>query len=312
MPDITFHSWQRLKDEAMASISAIDLPADLQIPSLPMAFTRFVEASQQPDVDIRDLGKIIEYDPGLTMELLKCVNVASFGVEHPARTPTEAILRLGIPTARYFVLTAGMKSSTLGFDSKLMNHHKFWNESIQKALFAQSVAHAISTDKETAFMGGLLQDFMLPLLTNMFDADYLRYLDEAGDVSLCDWEQQQFGWNHASIAAHVAQKWHLPDELVCGIFFHHRMELPLSAPDQDVFDLFPVTVAALLPDQLRQVPGGIKRLLLADQRSDRFDLVAIAETVDQQLGSFCDGEQRTISLAAAFESASRIQMQDVP
>lgn len=307
MPNETPNFWQKLREEAIASISELDLPSDLQIPSLPLAFTRFMEASQHPDVDIRDLGKIIEHDPGLTIELLKCVNVASFGVENLAKTPTEAILRLGIPTARYFVLTAGMKTSTLSFDLRLMNHHNFWTESIQRALFAQGVAESISTNKDLAFMGGLLQDFMLPLLTNMYDSDYLDFLNSTDGISLYDWEEQNFGWNHAAVGAYVAHQWRLPDELICNIFFHHKMELPLSAPNEEIFELFPATVVAFLPDQLGQVPGGIERLLVADKRSDKFDLAAIAEIVDQKLDSFCDNTERSNSLSAAFDAASRLQ-----
>lgn len=296
-------SWAKLCRTALDSAQQVDLPDDVQIPTLPMALTRFIEAAKDPNVDVRALGQIVEHDPGLSLDLLKYVNMAAFGTDHPARTPTDALVRLGIPTARNFLVSAGVKSTTLGFKSRLMNHHNFWNESLQRALFAQSVAVCLKTDAELAFMGGLLQDFMLPVLTNLFDSDYVEFLRTEDSMNLTDWEQSRFGWDHAAAGATIAHRWKLPDELVCSIFFHHQMELPLLAPGEDVFELFPTTLAALLPDQLRQVPLGTGRLLDADAQSQSFDLKALCENVDTALESFCDDADRPERLGPVMERA---------
>ena len=247
-------SWAELCRKALESVQQVDLPSEFQIPKLPTALTRFMEASKDPDADVRALGRIVERDPGLTIDLLKLVNSAALGADQPARTPTEALIRLGIPRARNFLLSAGVKSTSLGFKSRLMNHHNFWNESLRRALFAQSIAKSIQTDGDLAFMGGLLQDFLLPVLTNLHDTAYFEFLGLETPEELSEWEQSHFGWNHAAIGAAIAHRWHLPDELVCCIYFHHQMEIPLLAEQPDIFNLFPATLAALLPDQLGRFP----------------------------------------------------------
>ena len=296
-------TWSKLCASALESVQQVDLPADFQIPSLPLALTRFIEASDDPDIDVRVLGKIIERDPGLTIDLLKCVNMAAFGTTQKARTPTDAIVRLGIKSAKNFLISTGLKSTTLSFKSRLMNHRNFWNESLQRALFAQSVARSIKTDSELAFMGGLLQDFMLPILTNLYDNDYLEFLRLEDSTTLHQWEIDRFGWNHAAIGASMANRWNLPEEIVCCIFFHHNMELPLQSPEKEIFELFPATLSALLPDQLTQVKDGMDRLLDADNRSQCFDLKALCETVDRDLEASCEAAARPDSLIPLMERA---------
>ena len=285
-------SWSGLCQKASALASEIDLPEDIKVPSQPTALTRFIEMSDDPNADPRELGKVIEQDPGLTIDLLKYVNAAGFGARTPAHSPTDALVRVGIPKARNFLISAGVKSATAAFKSRLMNHKNFWNESLRRALFAQAVSGPMQTDRELAFMGGLLQDFMLPVLTNMHDSEYLEFLQREDSVRLDQWEQERFGWNHAVVGACVAYRWRMPEPLICGILFHHDMEVPLSSPGDELFNLFPVTVAAVLPDQLSQVKDGIEILVRADGKSDRFDLPALCAEVDETVEtSFPAGER---------------------
>lgn len=295
--------WASLCAEALESVQQVEMPGNFQIPALPTSLTRFVEASKAPDADMRKLGAIIEHDPGLSLDLLRFVNAAVRATANPARTPTDALVRLGIPTARNFLLSAGIKSTTLGLRSKLMNHHHFWNECLRRAVFARSVASRLKTDAEIAFMGGLLQDFMLPVLTNAVDDAYLEYLELESPPSLVEWEEEKFGWNHASLAACMAHRWHLSDDLVCSIFYHHQMEVPLLSPAPEVFNLFPVTMAALLPDQMKQVPDGMTKLLDAHAKSQCFDLLPLCEAVDNELQEFCDPADRPSKLKPMVERA---------
>ncbi|MFY9255547.1 MAG: HDOD domain-containing protein [Fuerstiella sp.] len=298
-------SWSSLCADALSSVSGCNISSEVQIPTFPAALMEFMKAAEDPDVEIRKLGKIIEYDPGLTLGLLKCVNVCTYGSQTRVRTAAEALVRMGLSGAKTYLMIVGLQSSTMSFESKLLNHRNFWNESMQKALFARHAAELLNTDTEFAFMGGMLQDYILPILTNQYDAEYLEYLkrDARDGRPLHEWEQERFGWNHASIGAYVASQWHLPDDLLCTIFLHHFIDLPLQAPEVELFSLFPATLAALLPDQLRQVPNGLQRLLRADRQSKAFDLDSLTEKVDAELETITQGHDRPVCLKPAVDTA---------
>ena len=303
--ETTTVNWEELFSGTLASVQIIELSENIQIPSLPTALTKFLDVSGRPDCDVRELGQIIEHDPGMTVDLLKCVNSAAHGGSQPVRTPKEALVRIGIGKARNYLIAAGMKSATMVHESKLMNHHNFWNESLRRALCAQQMAEHIGVDAELAFIGGLLEDFALPVLTNAFDTDYMQFMRDAAPkgVSLSEWEHKRFGWNHAQAGAWVAQKWNLPYDLLCAILFHHEMETIVKNPESDLFNLFPVTVAALLPDQLSQVPDGIEQLLVADARSKVFRLDELCAKVDASLEKVAAGKENALGLTPIIQQA---------
>lgn len=275
--------WRKIRYDAITSLKSIDLPDNLQIPSLPSTLTRFLDESSGTEYDIPTLGKIIEVDPGMTMELLKCVNLAASGADRPIQSPTAALVRMGVPKARNYLIATGMRGATLAYESRIVNHRNFWNESLRRALFAQQAAKFVNAYADLAFIGGLLQDFVLPGLTNQFDTEYITFLRDAAPkgISLAEWEQQTFGWDHATVGAYVAHQWHMPEDLLTSILYHHRMDLILQTNEGDqLLPLFPAALAALLPDQLQQAPGGIQRLLNCDEKSSAVRLDEMCDAVD--------------------------------
>jgi HD-like signal output (HDOD) protein len=300
--------WRKIRYDAITSLKSFNLPDDLQTPSLPSALTKFLDVSSGAEYDIATLGRIVEVDPGMTMDLLKWVNVAAAGTERPIKSATAALIRMGVPKARNYLIAAGMRGATLAYESRLVNHRNFWNESLRRAIFAQQTAKVWNFDADLAFIGGLLQDFALPGLTNQFDTQYVEFLKDAAPdgVLLTDWERNTFGWDHAAVGAYVAHQWNMPEDLLCAILFHHRMDLTLQATGGDLPQLFPVALAGLLPDQLQQVPDGIQRLLDADAKSSVFRLGELCDAVDSQLAILVEGDDAPLRLAPAVQNAREI------
>jgi serine/threonine-protein kinase len=184
-----------------------------------------------------------------------------------------------------------MKAATRALKTRLINQRNFWNESLQKALFAREIARRMNLDPAIAFLGGLLQDFILPVLTNTYDKQYLQFLDvpPGQGRDLADWERDTFGWDHASAGAYFAAQWHFPDDLLCAIFFHHSLQSTLQEPNAEFFKLFPVTLASLLPDQLRQSPQGFQTLIKVARQCRAIELQSVCEAVDAEQMQIAEG-----------------------
>ena len=302
--------WETIKESALQRVSRIEFPDDLQVPLLPSALNEFLQVSSDPNFEFRVLGRIIENDPGLTIDLLKHANSAAFGADVPVKTPADALVRLGISRARTYLIASGVRGASLAANSRLMHLQSFWNESLRRGLFARTAARKLGMDPEIAFICGLLQDFMLPVLTNRFDEDYMDYLRHTDSVpgSLADWEQEKFGWNHADAAAYVAQQWNMPDDLICGLLLHHQLQMSLCENTEQFLQFFPVCLAAYLPDQLFQVPRGIDQLITADARTSLLCLDEICNSVDQELAKIALNGEMPKRLSPIIASA-RKQMQ---
>ena len=294
-------NWAGLRADALTTIRSLEIPTGIEVPALPRAVSEFVDRSADPNFDYGVLGEIVETDAGLTCELLRVVNSASHGLQAPIRSVAQALTHLGIETSRTFLMAAGAKAASVAQKSRLLNQRSFWNESLQRGLFARALANALGLDMGLCFLGGLLQDFLLPVVTNRFDSEYIDYManDGKNGRDLCDWERERFGWDHATAGACVAYEWRFPDDLLCALFYHHELQTTLRRAEVEFFNLFPVTCASLLPTQLEQSTRGIRELLGVDARSDAIRLDELCTQVDAEQQEQADGGSAMLSSLVA-------------
>jgi HD-like signal output (HDOD) protein len=283
--------WQTLREKTLGSLSINDLPKSIELPALPHAVMEFVEKSADPNFDVAVLAAVVEKDSALTVELLKYVNSASFSSRGKTSNVKDAIMQIGVTNAKNHLIAAGMKAASRAVHSRLINQRNFWNESLQKALFAREVARRMKLNQGLAFLGGLLQDYLLPVLTNHYDSDYVQYLstDARDGRSLADWEQERFGWNHASAGAYLAAQWSFPDDILCAVWHHHSLQDILLGAGDATFQLFPIALAAMLPDQLRQLPDGLAEVIRVDDQCKALQVEEVCDVVDAQQMELADG-----------------------
>lgn len=283
MPDI---NWTQLREEALQGLSQTMMPPTVTLPALPHAVTRFVERSQDERATSKELAAIVETDTGLTIELLKFVNSSFVGLRSKAKTVQQALAVLGQRQSKMFIITTGTQAAVKARQSKLINQACFWNACLQKAIFAREVAKLLKTDVELAFAGSLLQDYLLPVVTNDLFETYARFTEQRTALAecLCEYEDQHLQWNHAIAGAILALRWKLPDELVCCILFHHRGLRILADPQLGRSPVAAVALSALLPDQLRQHLSGLEQLVLLQEKWPAFNVAELVETVDREHG----------------------------
>ncbi|MBX3437295.1 MAG: HDOD domain-containing protein, partial [Planctomycetaceae bacterium] len=149
----------------------------------------------------------------------------------------------------------------------------------------------------------LLQDFLLPVLTSVFPDEYYEYLRLSRNepMHLCEYERRIFGWDHAIAAAHVSHHWHLPDELTCCVFYHHRIPDVVTHPQLADSPCLPTAISAMLSGQMRQERHGETRLVELVQATGAFDLPAICESVDAQQEEMANGNRIEFPLTRRFE-----------
>ncbi|QDT37100.1 HDOD domain-containing protein [Stratiformator vulcanicus] len=297
--------WTERIDRALGQFAASELPPTLKLPALPHAVASFQQKASDPDVAIKDLARIIETDTGLTLELLRHVNSSFNGLRHRASSVQQAITLLGIRQSKTFVVTTGIQAAVQARKSKLINQSCFWNASLQKALFAKVVAGLIGADADTAFAGALLQDFLLPVLTNDLFDKYVAFVGQraAQQQLLPEYEQQQFGWDHAIAGASLARRWHLPDELVACVLYHHLGLRALAEPELKRTSVAAVALSALLPDQLRQDFRGLEQLIFLQGKWSKFDLKTLTEQVDELHGEMGLGVRNDFPLSRRCKPA---------
>lgn len=279
--------WSQQRIALMEKSQGFSLPPKVTLPSLPRAVTSFMQACEAPDADIVQLAKILETDAGLTAALLRMLNSSKFGLRNPINTVRHAIATLGLKRVKTFVMTTGVELAVNGKKSKLINLKQFWGINLERATLASKIAGLLTRDADTAFAACMLCDFLLPTLTNdMCDVyvDYMTQLGQRGhanpvETDLCRFERQQFGWDHAEAAAFVLHDWGFPDDVIVGVHQHHRGMHVLADSKLGRTNVASLALANLIPDPLRQSPGGLDQLSRLSRIWPAFNIENLAEQV---------------------------------
>jgi HD-like signal output (HDOD) protein len=273
--------WSGIRTSVLGDECSKEGIPQVQLPVLPAAVTEFSQKADDPDCDIDELSAIIESDTGLTCQLLRNANASTNGLKHRIASPHHAIAAMGIRRTKLHLITAAMQNALPAKQLKLINLASFWNANLERALFARRLARLLKTDEELAFAAGLLQDFLIPVLTNELDNDYVHFLSQADSEpkSLVDFEASTFGWDHAGAAANVMFDWGFPDDLICCVFFHHRGLSVLADEKLGQSAAAAVALAGLMPDSFQQSPNGLQQLEKLAGLWSGFDLHAVAKDV---------------------------------
>lgn len=276
--------WSAIRESYLGHKSAKALLPNVRLPVLPKAVTDFCQKSNNPDCDLRELGRIIESDAGLTCELLRFVNGAANGLRQRATTGHQAVMALGVRRTKIHLVTVATQNAMPIRQLKLLNLATFWNTNLERAIFARQVARLMRVDEELAFAAALLQDFLLPVLTNELYSKYLEFVkrQEQGDCSLMHFEQQVFGWNHAEAGARVMFDWGFPDELVCCVLVHHHGLPILTNNALSRTSAAAVAIAGLVPDFLKQVPDGLSQLVKLSEIWRIFNVYDVANQIHDE------------------------------
>ncbi|QGY39334.1 HDOD domain-containing protein [Pseudodesulfovibrio cashew] len=179
-----------------------------------------------PDADFRELARVIEYDPGLTANLLKVVNASFFSGSRPVRTAREAIIKLGTTQVLQFVISTGVAPSFVqkieGYDLAPNMHLQ---HSVSVAMAARELGSILSMDvPDYTFTAGLLSGIGKTLLGAYVDVNVQSILDFAlrDGLSFDQAEDMVLGINHAELGGIVLESWGLPEELTRVVRHHLR------------------------------------------------------------------------------------------
>lgn len=195
------------------------------IPSLPAVVLKLRQILGDPEVDFGDLARVIEYDAGLTANILQLANSAFFGWSREISSVREAITRLG--TQRVFQMVLCMSVAPLvrkpirGYD---LDAESFWRHSIAAALGAEVLARtARLREAADAYTAGLLHDVGKVVLGTFVEIDDepIREIVALDRLTFDEAERMVLGIDHAEVGGILLEEWNLPEVVTAAAYWHH-------------------------------------------------------------------------------------------
>lgn len=230
------------KEEILASVQAV--------PALPSSASKVIALAQDPDVDMAELLRAIEYDQGLTSNVLRMANSAFFAGPNPIASLRDAVVRLGLNRLYQLVMTSVVsplaRSPVSGYDlaaGELSRHSVF------VAVCCEEIAKKTGErPPAAAFTAGLLHDVGKIVLGTFLKVDVAPVLKLAQEQNLSfeRAEKEVLGLDHAETGAALLESWKLPEDILAAVRWHHDPD-SFTGGDSHVVDL--VHVADILSMQ---------------------------------------------------------------
>jgi putative nucleotidyltransferase with HDIG domain len=221
---------------------------------------RALQLLQDPDSSIQDVMLAIEFDPGLTSNVLRLANSAYFAAPRRIESLRDAVMRLGMNRIFQLVLTSAalplVRQPIRGYDlcaGDLLEH------SMAVALGVEELSREVNRPiPGYAFTAGLLHDVGKIILGTFIEVDpapihELAFKDNLPfDVA----EERCLGINHAEAGALLLSTWNLPESLIEAVRHHHRPDNVIG--DSLVADLVHVADVIALESGLGSGSDGLQ------------------------------------------------------
>jgi len=219
----------------MGQITLDELVAKVdEIPVFPQTVLRIIKLIEDPNTGAKDVEREIIKDQGLTAKILKLANSAYYGLSRNVKTVSEATVLLGFQAVKSMVLATSVGKV---FDKELpgyaLGKEALWRQSQVCAITTRVVAKKARFPKaDQAYTAGLLRDIGKVILDHYMAEQYELIVEQvySSKKSFLEVEQDILGFDHGQVGARIAEKWHLPEDLVEAIALHHTPEKAIINP----------------------------------------------------------------------------------
>ena len=204
---------------------------------IPAVVTSLLEIVDDPSASMKDITKIIRYDPAITADILRTANSAYFGLKHPAETIQEAAMMLGtdhlVDLVMLKISAQITKGTQKGYD---LREGALWKYSVSSALIAKPVADQLDLpNKNNIFTASLLKDIGKTVLDKFvqdaFEKIYNLVINE--NFSFMEAEKQMIGVDHAELGGMIAKMWKFSPKMV-KIIRNHHLTSETMVRDKDI------------------------------------------------------------------------------
>ncbi len=216
------------------------------LPVMPQILVQLIDACHQPEVNLRQVSKLVEKDAALAAKVLQLCNSAFIGARSTFTDIQQAVIYLGANTIKNLAISVSVQQVFRRIETNgLLNIDRFWYHSYQNAILARRIAELVAyPNPSEAYLAGLLHDIGKLLLWMAFPGKYAPLLLKGvrcHNGRLAFLEQEKLHINHCDAGAWLIQQWGLPSLIHDAIKYHHH-------PADEVEQGLPLTRIVSLAD----------------------------------------------------------------
>jgi HD-like signal output (HDOD) protein len=232
------------------------------LPCLPQVAVELLRLIREDHAQGEEIAWVVEHDPALVARLLRMVNSPLYGLRTEISSVSHAVVLLGIAAVRAIALSFSITKG-LGSESRDPFRRRYWKRAVIAGVAGREIAaNLTSVDKEVAFLGSLLQDIGVLVLSTILPRDQVFTLGEAQrHLDQVRLERARLGTDHVEVGAYFAERWNFPRDLTSAVRWHHDPDACDEPEHRELVRV--VAVSDLLAEALR---GRAREAALIDAR----------------------------------------------
>jgi HD-like signal output (HDOD) protein len=210
---------------------------NFEIPSIPLVLIKIIQTLDEDKSSAGELEELILHDPALSARILRLANSAFYSFRTEVKTISHAIALLGMNLVTSLAIGINIFDTfTKGAKSEAVFINRLWTHSCGVGVLVKEIwtrRNRRDKEGEFAFLCGLLHDLGKVVLFKTYPGHYssiFAITKLETDPPISNYEETNYGLDHAAIGEMLAKQWGFPPEMVSVIRRHHdplALEVPM-------------------------------------------------------------------------------------
>lgn len=199
------------------------------LPAMPATAQKLLALPLDTDEGETQMLQLIGQDPQISAKIISLANSPIMGVSRKLNTVSDAAMLLGLTRVKSVAVgIASMSHLAQSPAGKYFKPQDLWLHSMTVAIVMRTIAQAmprnIRPNEDQIFLAGLLHDIGFMALhhidTEASDALHHQLLLQP-ERPILEIELETLGITHCYIGSQLARHWHLPEEIIAVLGYHH-------------------------------------------------------------------------------------------
>lgn len=199
------------------------------LPAMPATAQKLLALPLDTDEGEAQMLKLIEQDPQIAAKIISLANSPVMGIPRKLSKVSDAAMLLGLTRVKSVAVgIASMSHLAQSPAGKYFKPQDLWLHSMTVAIVMRTIAQAmprnIRPNEDQIFLAGLLHDIGFMALhhidTEASDALHHQLLLQP-ERPILEIELETLGITHCYIGSQLARHWHLPEEIIAVLGYHH-------------------------------------------------------------------------------------------
>ena len=197
------------------------------LPTLPQILLKLIDTCNQESGSLKEVSKIIEKDPSLSIKILRLVNSSYYGLAHRVENMDQAVSLVGTDAIKNIAICASVYETFSKIKGNaIFNLKLFWWHCLKCAVLSRLIAKKTGySHPDEAFLTGLLHDIGRLVLWVNFPEQYGELLETYKDQQhLLITGELRLGATHCEVGAWLFNRWKLQPLMADSVLYHHEPE----------------------------------------------------------------------------------------